>query len=34
MKHVHIILEDDESRAVDRVKGKMSWKEFILSIRR
>jgi hypothetical protein len=30
MKHVHIILEDQEHRELRRVKGNKTWKELLM----
>ena len=30
MKHIRLVLEDSEYKALIRAKGKMTWREFLL----
>ena len=34
MKHIHIILEDEEAEAIEKKKGEQTWREFLLGIER
>ena len=34
MKHIHIILEDEEAEAIEKKKGERTWREFLLGIQR